>query len=134
VTVFDGTRSSAASIIVFVQASEIPLVRITSSPEGKVNPANQIVIIGSTTLKAAGTFVYSLNDTSIDIVASSLSSVAERLPAGLSVVTLTMGANTLAAGSTLAFTLSSTSTVSFILFSITVLHSFYHTEFFCSFI
>jgi hypothetical protein len=120
VTVFDGTRSSAASIIVFVQAIDIPLVHITSSPEGKINPANQIVIIGSITLKTAGSFVYSLNDTSIDIVASSLSSVAERLPAGLSVVTLTMGANTLAAGSTLAFTLSSTSTFSSALFSIIV--------------
>lgn len=91
-----------------VQAPDMPLVYITSSQIGKINTASQVVIVGSIILKTAGTSVWSLNDSSINIVSSSLTSVSQILPIGTSEFALVMSANSLSAGSTLAFTLSCT--------------------------
>lgn len=84
-------------------------MEIVSSQVGKLNPATQLLINASVTLKTTGTSVWTLNDTSITLAPpTSLSSVTQTLPSGMSYVLLIMSANSLSAGTTLAFTLSST--------------------------
>lgn len=96
-------------MIVPVLAANIPLILIDSSSVVKFNPSNQLVLSGTVTLVKAGIAAWSLNDSSVNIAARSLSSAVYALPIGLSTVTLTLSANSLAPGVTLAFYLSSTS-------------------------
>jgi REJ domain len=106
--VSDETRSSTTSVTVPVLGVNVPLVLIGTSSVVKFNPADQLVLSGTVSLVSAGTAAWSLNDSSVVIAAQSLSSVSYTLPVGLSAVTLTLSANCLAPGATLAFYLSST--------------------------
>jgi hypothetical protein len=109
--VYDTSRSSSATILVTVQAADKPLVTVTSAVS-LVNPVDQLVVVtGVVNLVTSGSSVWTINDTNVDLSSASSSAVTHILATGISTVTLTLKSNYLQAGSTLAFTLSATGTV-----------------------
>ena len=106
----DGSRAKSAAVTVFVQQANIPFVFITSSFTGKIDPLKQLAIKGYVNLPAAAMCVWSVNDSAVVLSSSSLSSFAQKLPKGLSYVTLTLNSNTLTPGASLSFTLTATGT------------------------
>jgi hypothetical protein len=93
--------------MVAVQALGPPIVQILTAPRGSINSMTQLQLTASVAFLTTGTAFWSVNDTQVNITTASLSNTFYEL-SGYNLVSLTLSANVLVPGSTLAFKLFAT--------------------------
>jgi hypothetical protein len=101
-------RSASAGVAVNVVSPVIPLVTMTSSVVGKVNPSSKLLLSGSVSLSklAAGTVVWSCDSSTLDLSVAALTATTSSLSAVSSTQQLLISANSLMASGVYTFYLT----------------------------
>jgi hypothetical protein len=111
-----GTRSAQTRITVSVVTPVTPIVTISNSSTGKVNPGSKLLLLGvvslaSSSTQLVGTASWSVDSSAVDLTTTALVSTSASLASSSTAATsasvpLLLSANSVPAGSVLTFTLA----------------------------
>ena len=106
VIVYEGDRVDEASVQVTITPSTTPLVKVLT-PRQKVRADQKIDLLASVELYAPATVSWSVDNTSLNMNAITLSRASQSLGIGMHTINLAVKANIASPGSILTFTLAS---------------------------
>jgi hypothetical protein len=111
-----GTRSAQTRVTVSVVTPVTPIVTISNSSTGKVNPGTKLLLVGvvslaSSSTQLVGTASWSVDSSAVDLTSTALVSTSASLASSSTAATSTtvpllLSANSVPAGSVLTFTLA----------------------------
>jgi hypothetical protein len=103
-----GLRSAVANVIIRVVSSVSPLVTISNSSTGKINPGSRLLLVGSVDLSAAssGTSVWTVDNGAVNLDALSMVPVSQSITTTVTPALLLLAPNSLPAGTEFTFSLT----------------------------